>query len=453
MNIKLQHIPFPAEEFPETAPIFPVTEYTERINALYSRAGMDWVVVYGDREHFANLTFLTGYDPRFEEALLLIGPGGRRFLVVGNEGRGYAPLTTPWIEVLLCQSFSLGGQPRATAPRLADVLAASGIGAGMSIGVVGWKYLDVTETDDPRRPAFVPVFIVHALRHMVGSHNGVSDVTALMMNPADGLRACNSAAQIAAFEWSAMRASTHVFRILRGTHPGMSEFAAVAQMGYEGDPLTAHVMFASGSGNIVGLRSPTARRIEAGDGVTTAVSFWGSLVCRAGMISEPDDAFFATYCVPYFRAMATWYQALHVGALGGDIFTAVTAAFGDAPFNSMLNPGHLVSFDEWVHSPIRPNSADRIASGMALQSDIIPYPLPAGLSLNCEDTVVIADAALRADLQAGYPALWSRIQARCAFMTDQLGITLAEEVLPLSIAPAYLPPFWGQPERVCALRD
>ena len=46
----------------------------------------DWLVVYADREHLANIAFLSGYDPRFEEALLLLGPRQRRVLVVGNEG-------------------------------------------------------------------------------------------------------------------------------------------------------------------------------------------------------------------------------------------------------------------------------------------------------------------------------------------------------------------------------
>ncbi len=449
MTIQLQHVPFPVEVIPSIAPVFPADEYITRIDALYARAGTDWVAVYGDREHFANLTFLTGYDPRFEEALLLIGPGGRRVMIVGNEGCGYVPLTTPWIDVLLCQSFSLAGQPRLTAPKLSDVIAAAGIRAGVTVGIVGWKYLGETETDDPRRPAFVPALIVHTLKHAVGAQGGVSDVTAVMMNPVDGLRAQNSAAQIAAFEWSAMRASASVFNIVNGTKPGMSEYKAVAEMRYEGDPLTAHVMFASGHSNIVGLRSPTPRRIETGDGVTTAVSFWGSLVCRAGMITKPEVEFFVTYCEPYFKALTTWYESLHICAAGGDIYTAVTLAFGDADFNSMLNPGHLISFDEWVHSPIRPGSTERIASGMALQSDIIPYPLPEGLSLNCEDTVVIADAVLRAELQADYNDAWQRIQARRAFMSSQLGITLAEEVLPLSTAPAYLPPFWLAPQMVC----
>ena len=32
--------------------------------------GFDRLVVYADREHSANLSYLTGFDPRFEEAIL-----------------------------------------------------------------------------------------------------------------------------------------------------------------------------------------------------------------------------------------------------------------------------------------------------------------------------------------------------------------------------------------------
>ena len=35
--------------------------------------GLTHLVVYADREHFANLAFLTGFDPRFEEAMLILG--------------------------------------------------------------------------------------------------------------------------------------------------------------------------------------------------------------------------------------------------------------------------------------------------------------------------------------------------------------------------------------------
>ena len=64
----------------------------KRCREAYSRAGCDWLVVYADREHLANIAFLSGYDPRFEEALLLLGPRDQRVLVFGNE----AKRTRPW---------------------------------------------------------------------------------------------------------------------------------------------------------------------------------------------------------------------------------------------------------------------------------------------------------------------------------------------------------------------
>jgi hypothetical protein len=51
-------------------------EYQVRIDALRSamdRRGLTHLVVYGGRERFANLAYLTGFDPRFEEAVLIIG--------------------------------------------------------------------------------------------------------------------------------------------------------------------------------------------------------------------------------------------------------------------------------------------------------------------------------------------------------------------------------------------
>jgi hypothetical protein len=158
-----------------------------------------------------------------------------------------------------------------------------------------------------------------------------------------------------------------------------------------------------------------------------------------------------SYVIPYFRAVATWWQSLRIGATGDSINAAVLGALGDAPFRPALNPGHLIAVDEWTHTPIRPGSTDQIASGMALQCDIIPTPMPDGWALNCEDSVAIADATLRAELAAHYPELWVRIIARREWMRTELGIVLADEVLPLSIAPAWLPPFWLAGNLVCVV--
>src|SRR5215471_17900928 len=67
-------------------------ELAGRIDALraaMARDGLTHAVVYGDREHFANLAFLTGFDPRFEEALLVVSERAHPLLLVGNECHGY----------------------------------------------------------------------------------------------------------------------------------------------------------------------------------------------------------------------------------------------------------------------------------------------------------------------------------------------------------------------------
>ena len=90
---------------------------------------------------------------------------------------------------------------------------------------------------------------------------------------------------------------------------------------------------------------------------------------------------------------------------GGEVAAAVETALADAgaTFRPMLNPGHLISYDEWVHSPIERGSDVPLASGMALQCDIIPTPLPAGTALNCEDSIVLADEALRGEIASTSP--------------------------------------------------
>lgn len=453
MKIELRQVPAPPFSFPqEDTPLIPKAEYERRLKTLYQTAGCDWVAVYGDREHFANLAFLVNYDPRFEEGLLLLGPADKRCLLVGNEGLGYTPIVPVPVQVLLCQTFSLPGQQRDTAPRLLDVLREAGLKPGERVGVVGWKYLEADEAEDTATPAFVPAFLVDTLRRLVGAEGAVLDVTAAMLHPQTGLRAQNTVEQIAAFEWAARTCSAAVFNVLRTARPGMSEGEAINHIHYAGAPFSMHPIMVSGKGEVLGLRSAGARRLEYGDAVSTAIGYWGSLCCRAGLLrGDVDDQFFRQIVEPYYRVAATWYQNMTIGAKGGAIFSAVAETFAGSGLRSALNPGHLTSLDEWLHSPIRPGSDEQIASGMVFQVDIIPTPLPPGYLLNCEDTLAIGDAALRAEIQAKFPGMWQRIGARRRLMMDELGLQLAEEILPLSDGAAYLPPFWLAPELVCTV--
>jgi len=86
-----------------------------------------------------------------------------------------------------------------------------------------------------------------------------------------------------------------------------------------------------------------------------------------------------------------------------------------------------------------------------MQVDIIPATGSPWFTTNIEDGIALADAALRAAFQAGYPDAWARIDARRAFMRDALGIDLHPDVLPLSNLAAALPPFLLRPDRVLTL--
>jgi hypothetical protein len=454
MNIELRKVPPPEFQSPMEYPVIPANLYEQRLRELYRRCEVNWVVVYADREHYANLTYLLNFDPRFEEALLVLGANDHRVLLLGNECMGYTSVLPFPVETALAQTLSLGGQKRDTAPQIKQVLKDTGISSGGRVAVIGWKYLEVEEASNPQTPAFIPSFFVEVLRELVGANGQVVDKTVVMMHPENGMRAVNEVEQIAAFEWAARGCSASVFNILNGTRPGMREMQAISLMNYAGQPMSMHPMFASGSGAINGLRSASDRCISEGDGVSTAVGFWGSLCCRADiLIDNPNLEFFEQVVAPYFRAVATWYKTMRLDATGNEVFEAVTAAFEGSSLAPALNPGHLVSYEEWVHSPIRPGSSEKIRSGMVFQVDIIPTPLPDGTMLNCEDTVAFADDELRGEIQAKYPDMWQRIQSRRTMMQEQLGLELVDELLPLSDGCAYLPPFWLASDLVCIVVD
>ncbi|HEY6397086.1 MAG TPA: hypothetical protein VIX82_06500, partial [Solirubrobacteraceae bacterium] len=79
--IELVDVEAPPLELPEELPTITAAELEARIAALRAAVDTEWLVVYGDREHAANLIFLCNLDPRFEEALLVLGPEQRTLIV------------------------------------------------------------------------------------------------------------------------------------------------------------------------------------------------------------------------------------------------------------------------------------------------------------------------------------------------------------------------------------
>ncbi len=177
-----------------------------------------------------------------------------------------------------------------------------------------------------------------------------------------------------------------------------------------------------------------------------------SLAADQNYYSPSAATIIARLAAPYFACAAEWYETVGIGVTGGEIDALVKRHLGDPFFGVGLNPGHLIHLDEWMNTPIWPDSTERLQSGQAIQLDIIPVTGPPWFTSNIEDGIALLDARGRAGFAERYPAAWSRIEARRAFMADVLGIRLKPEVLPFSNLAGWLPPFLLAPGRGLALR-
>ncbi len=455
-RVELAEIALPEFGLPREEPTIPAATYETRVAAARQRAadaGYDVLIVYADREHFANLAYLTGFDPRFEEALLILAPGHPPTLLVGNEDMAYTAISPLELRLVLYQTFSLLSQPRSSSAPLATILHEAGVGTSGSkrVGFAGWKYFAPAETPAPDQWLEVPAYLVDTLR---GMGCEVRNAGQIFMEPEYGLRATSDVDQLAYFEFAATHGSQGLRNLLFNVRPGMSEFEAFKLLAPIGLPLCYHPVVFSGERTALGLASPSSRVMQTGDPVFAALGYWGSNNARAGFLVEGAEMlptaigdYVDKLVAPYFRAIAEWYEHVGIGVTGSELFDIIDRHLGDPFFGVSLNPGHLIHLDEWVSSPIYRGSTQRLRSGTALQVDVIPATNTPYHTTNIEDGIALADEALREAFEQKYPDAWGRIQQRRAFMRDVLGIRLKPEVLPFSNIPAYLPPFWLSPQR------
>src|SRR5690349_21594849 len=115
MPVELIEAHLPDFGIPATRPELSRETYAHRAGALdraCAAAGLDALVIYADREHSANLQWLTGFDPRFEEALLVFVPGRNPTLLAGPENIGRAGKAVVTVDARLYPPFGLMGQDR-----------------------------------------------------------------------------------------------------------------------------------------------------------------------------------------------------------------------------------------------------------------------------------------------------------------------------------------------------
>jgi len=190
-----------------------------RVLANMRQSGVDTLIVYADKEHGGNFEYLTGFIPRFEEALLVLHRDGEAVLVLGNENlklAGHARLEN---RVIHAPWFSLPNQPMETGKTLAQRLQEAGVAAEKRIGLAGWK-LFTGAADDRAQMFDLPAFIVDAIRQAAGPQARLTNATGIFIDPASGARVTNNANELAHYEYGANLASTAILTALNAVAPG-----------------------------------------------------------------------------------------------------------------------------------------------------------------------------------------------------------------------------------------
>ena len=183
-DIRLARVTLPDFGEPTVEPKIPGATYEARMASLRERmhaGGYDALVVYADHEHSANMAYLTGFDPRFEEALLVVPARGRPTLVVGNECMGYADISPLDLHKVLFQSFSLPGQSRERSQSLDSILSDAGVRADAHVGVLAWKPFTSRETGANGNWIEAPAYLVDALRALTGDAARVNNAANLLI--------------------------------------------------------------------------------------------------------------------------------------------------------------------------------------------------------------------------------------------------------------------------------
>ena len=432
-------IPYAYDEVPKLT----AEDYRARLTRLWNMPqtlAFDYIVIYGDREHFSNIHYFTGYDPRWEESLLILRRDAFPVLLVGNEGLGYTASLTAQVEVQMFQTFSLMGQPNdQRSKKLTEIFRDCGIGPSSRVGLIGWKTYDPANFRGLGLVSDVPSYIVNMLELIV-PEDRIVNATDLLSDCEYGLKHHMDAKEIIQCEVNGTYISRGVYHLLKNVRPGMSETEASRLLMLDGQPLNMHPNINFGRNATLSLMSPMPdSRLDYGMPMGVGYGMRGSLVHKKGLylrsradLPEGMEGYVDDFLKPYFACVVRWYEMMKIGTCCGDIYDMVDEMLGMEKFHITLNPGHLEHTDEWTNSPFQKGSTVKLHSGMMFQCDYSVKFLNPRMAAHVEDGLVLADETLRAQIRALSLTCWARIEARRKFVKEQLNISLPEEVLPMS---------------------
>ena len=424
-----------------------------RLLESMQKDGFDAVVVYADLEHGSNFEYLCGFLPRFEEALLILHANGKAFMVLGNENLNKAGKARIEAVPIHMPHFSLPNQPMQTEKSVAQILASCELEDAEKIGLIGWKNF-TSHVEDNHLLFDLPYFLVEALKTVCGKAQFAN--AAYLLIGENGVRTTNNANEFAHYEYGAALAGNCILKTMDRLKVGKTEMEMAETLAADGQRHSVVSIMATGARFEKANLYPGNKQIQCGDKISITTGFKGGLQSRAGyavecaeQLPEKEQDYLKAVAIPYFQAVKTWLETIKIGINGNDLYEAVEAVLPKEDYGWTLNPGHLCADEEWMSSPIYPQSEETLQSGMLFQIDIIPSVNGYG-GVSCESGILLADEQLRKAIAKEYPAVWERIVKRRAYMQEVLGIRIQEDVLPTSMATAYLRPYLLKKEMALA---
>ena len=437
--------------FTNVAPTFltdkTMDERKQKVLDNIKAEGFDALVIYADKEHGGNFEYLTGFIPRFEEGLLVLEATGECTLILGNENLKMAKVSRIDNKLIHSPLFSLPNQPMDNEARLEVIFEQVGLSSKNKIGVVGWKMFTTTESDNE---AYfdLPYFIIQALLTSKNEQAVLKNAAHLFIRDDKGARTTNNANEIAHYEYGANLSSSCMLNAMDAVEIGVTEASIGNELTGEGQTNTVVTIAATGQRFEYGNVYPTHKQVKLGDPLSLTTAFKGGLSSRTGFVvenqtqlPETQQDYLERVAKPYYQAVATWLETIKIGMPGKELYQTIETVFPQAEYHWHLNPGHLVSDEEWMSSPIYADSVERLKSGMILQIDIIPS-VAGYTGVSAEECVALADKKLQQQIQEDYPELWQRIMTRKNYIKETLQIDLSEDIIPMSNTVGYLRPFY-----------
>ena len=223
--------------------------------------------------------------------------------------------------------FSLPNQPMQTEKSVAQILASCELEDAEKIGLIGWKNF-TSHVEDNHLLFDLPYFLVEALKTVCGKAQFAN--AAYLLIGENGVRTTNNANEFAHYEYGAALAGNCILKTMDRLKVGKTEMEMAETLAADGQRHSVVTIMATGARFEKANLYPMNKPIQTGERISLTVGYKGGLASRAAFAAykrEDLDSAVRDYeekiAKPYFSAVCTWLEHLHIGMEGKEVYALV----------------------------------------------------------------------------------------------------------------------------------